>query len=52
LYEYLSVPGVRHLLAGAAALWALLLRPLDKRLNHSPKAHLLSSTNYVHVVKE
>ncbi len=50
-YTYVSVPGLRQLLAGAAALWALLLRPLDKRLNRSSQAHLLASTTYAHLTK-
>ncbi len=51
VYTYLTVPGLRQLFAGLAAVWALLLRPLDKILNRSPNAHLLASTTYVHAVK-
>ncbi len=52
LYEYVPIPGLSHFLAGYGALWALLLRPLDKWLNRSPKAHLLASTTYAHVIKK
>lgn len=51
LYTYVSVPGLRHILAGVAALGALLLRPLDKKLNKLPQAHLLASTTYAHLSK-
>lgn len=52
LNTYVSVPGLRQVLAGLAAAWALLLRPLDKRLNQSPQAHLLASTTYAHLIKQ
>jgi SAM-dependent methyltransferase/uncharacterized protein YbaR (Trm112 family) len=51
LYTYLSIPVIRQLVAGSAAVIALLLRPLDKRLNQSAQAHLLASTTYAHLVK-
>jgi SAM-dependent methyltransferase len=48
---YLSIPIIKQLVAGSAALLALLLRPLDKRLNQSSQAHLLASTTYAHLIK-
>ncbi|MCP4425672.1 MAG: methyltransferase domain-containing protein [Chloroflexi bacterium] len=52
LYTYIRISGLKQLVSGAAALWALLMRPLDKRLNRSPKAHLLASTTYAHLTKD
>jgi hypothetical protein len=35
----------------AVALASLLIRPLDRRLNRSPAAHVLASTVYAHARK-
>ena len=51
IYTYLAIPVIKHLMAAGAAVLALLLRPLDNRLNQSPQAHLLASTTYAHLIK-
>lgn len=51
LHTYLSIPLLGHLMTASAAVMALLLRPLDKRLNQSAQAHLLASTTYAHLRK-
>ena len=48
---YLAIPVIKQLVSAGAALLALALRPLDKRLNQSSQAHLLASTTYAHLIK-
>jgi uncharacterized protein YbaR (Trm112 family) len=51
VYEYVRLPLLRQLLLALLAGGAVLLRPLDKRLNQRDNAHILASTTYVHAVK-
>jgi ubiquinone/menaquinone biosynthesis C-methylase UbiE/uncharacterized protein YbaR (Trm112 family) len=51
IHTYLAVPVIKQLMAASAAVLALMLRPIDKRLNQSSQAHLLASTTYAHLVK-
>jgi SAM-dependent methyltransferase len=51
IHTYLAIPVIKQLVAASAAVLALVLRPLDKRLNQTPQAHLLASTTYAHLIK-
>ncbi|MDX1663324.1 MAG: methyltransferase domain-containing protein [Candidatus Promineifilaceae bacterium] len=51
IVNYVRVPLLRELLAGAAGAGALLLRPLDRRINRREDAHQVASTVFTHAVK-
>lgn len=49
--QYLPTRVLSAVVPRLVRLFGLLIRPLDKRLNNKPGAHILASTTYVHARK-